>query len=118
MVKIIEYNLRTNNEGKEFYSLTLQGGIEIVKSVNGTAYITARKCSIPTTFDEQTCKSVLGQELPGSIQKVDSEPYEYTIEKTGEVVTLTHRFEYVNSEVTQVQDFTKVYKSSSNGVHA
>ena len=117
MVKIIDYSQRSSNDGKEFYALTLQGGIEIVKSSNGSSYVTIRKCSLPTTFDEATCQSLIGQELPGSIQKVDCEAYEYTIEKTGEVIMLTHRFEYMNDELSFVKDFTKVYTPSSNGVH-
>ena len=32
MVTIIDFALRTNNEGKEFYSLILQGGIQMVNS--------------------------------------------------------------------------------------
>jgi hypothetical protein len=117
MVKIIDYNRRTSNEGKEFYALTLQGGIEIIKSANGSSYVTIRKCSLPTTFDEATCQSLLGQELQGTIQKVDCEPYEYVIQQTGEVVTLTHRFEYVEEKLQSAVDFTTIVKHSSNGVH-
>jgi hypothetical protein len=29
---------------------------------------------------------------------VASEPYEYVVKETGEVITLTHRFEYVEDE--------------------
>ena len=117
MVKIVDYAFRKAQDGREFFALTLQGGIEIVKSSNGSSYVTIRKCSLPTTFDEETCKSLIGQELPGSIQKVDCEPYDYIIEKTGEVIKLTHRFEYVTHEIPSVTDFTKVYEPSSNGVH-
>lgn len=116
MVKITGYSFRESNEGKPFYALTLQGGIEVVKSSNGGSYVTIRKCSLPTTFDEETCKSLIGQELPGSIQKIACDPYEYTIQQTGEVITLSYRFEYVNEEAPTPQDFTKVYKPSSNGV--
>ena len=116
MVKITSYSLRTSQEGKEFYALVLTGGIEIVKSANGSSYLTNRKASMPTTFDEETCKGLIGQEIPGSIQKVDCNEYSYTIEQTGEVITLTHRWEYVAQEMAVVRAFTKVYEPSTNGV--
>jgi hypothetical protein len=115
MVKIIDFKIRQSNEGKQFFALILQGGIEIIKSQNGNSYATVRKVSISTTFDELTCQTLLGTELPGSIEKVNCEPYEYTIEQTGEVITLNHRFEYVEEQVSEI-DFTKVYKASTNGV--
>lgn len=99
MVRIVNYQKRTTEEGKEFFTLELQGGIEIVKSQEtGKNYMTARKASMSCTFDEATCKSLIGTELPGSVKKVDCEEYEYTIKDTGEVITLTHRFEYVEQE--------------------
>ena len=49
-VKITDYKLRTSLEGKSFFTLTLQGGIEIIKSANGNAYATVRKASMPTTL--------------------------------------------------------------------
>ncbi|MGN6400964.1 MAG: hypothetical protein ACTHMD_10950 [Flavisolibacter sp.] len=116
MVKIIDYKLRQSNDGKQFFALILQGGVEIIKSKeSGGIYATVRKASLATTFDELTCQTLIGIELPGSIEKVSCEPYQYTIQQTGEVVTLNYRFEYVDQE--QV-DFTKIYKASSNGVHS
>ena len=117
MVKITDYKLRESLEGKPFFALTLQGGVEIVRSASGNSYATVKTASMPTTFDEETCKSLIGGELPGSIQKVECEPYDYTIKETGEVITLSHRYEYSEEEVFQ-SDFTKVYKNSENGVKA
>jgi hypothetical protein len=66
------------------------------------------------TFDELTCQSLIGTELPGSVRKVECEEYEYTIKDTGEVITLSHRFEYVEQEApannpqmskTSIEDF-------------
>jgi hypothetical protein len=117
-VKIIEYKVRTTDAGKAFFALILQGGIEIITSTTGKQYITIRKVSLPTTFDELTCQSLVGQELPGTISKVICEPYEYTIPDSGEVVTLNYRHEYLQQEPpVATQDFTKVYTHSSNGVH-
>jgi hypothetical protein len=99
MVRIVNYQKRTTEEGKEFFTLELQGGIEIVKSQEtGKSYMTARKASMSCTFDELTCQSLIGTELPGSVKKVVCEEYSYTIKETGEIITLSHRFEYVEQE--------------------
>lgn len=99
MVRIINYKKRETEEGKEFFVLELQGGIEMVKSKEtGKFYVTARKASISSTFDELTCQALIGTELPGKVEKVTCDAYEYVINDTGEVITLTHRFEYVEEE--------------------
>ncbi|MFV8324683.1 hypothetical protein [Flavobacterium sp. ZS1P14] len=99
MVRIINYKKRETEDGKEFFVLELQGGIEMVKSKEtGKFYVTARKASISSTFDEITCQALIGTELPGKVKKVECEAYEYVIKDTGEVITLTHRFEYVEEE--------------------
>ena len=50
MVKIVNYQKRTTEQGKDFFVLELQGGIEMVKSQeSGKFYITARKASISST---------------------------------------------------------------------
>lgn len=99
MVRIINYKKRETEDGKEFFVLELQGGIEMVKSKDtGKFYVTARKASISSTFDELTCQALIGTELPGKVEKVECEAYEYVIKDTGEVITLTHRFEYVEEE--------------------
>lgn len=100
MVRISNYIKRTTEEGKDFFVLELQGGVEIVRSQEtGKNYMTARKASMSCTFDEATCKSLIGTELPGSVKKVQCEEYSYTIKDTGEVITLSHRFDYVDTEV-------------------
>lgn len=100
MVRIVNYQKRTTEEGKVFFILELQGGVEIVKSQEtGKSYMTARKASMSCTFDELTCQSLIGTELPGSVKKVQCEEYSYTIKDTGEIITLSHRFEYVDAEV-------------------
>ena len=101
MVRIVNYQKRTTEQGKEFFTLELQGGVEIVKSQEtGKSYMTARKASMSSTFDELTCQSLIGTELPGSVKKVECEAYSYTIKDTGEIITLNHRFEYVDTEVS------------------
>ncbi len=40
--------------------------------------------------------------MPGKVEKVETEPYDYTVKDTGEVITLTHRFEYIAEEKVSV----------------
>lgn len=95
MVKIIGYHFRKNSEGKEFITLDLQGDIVMVQSLEtGRFYATAKKCSITSTFNEQTAKELIGQQVPGRIERVKCDPYDYTVENTGEVISLAHRYEY------------------------
>jgi hypothetical protein len=95
MVTIVDFVKRLNKEGKEFNALILQGGIELVKSKEtGNYYATSKRASISSTFDDATCRNLIGQEIPGSVQRVESLPYEFTNKQTGEVLTLTHRWVY------------------------
>ena len=95
MVKIINYKKYNKEDGTIFCVLEIQGGVEILQSkTTGKVYATVRSTTIPTTFDELTCQALLGQELEGTILKMDCEPYEYTVKETGEVVMLTHTYEY------------------------
>ena len=95
MVKIVDFVKRQNKEGKEFNALILQSGIELVKSKGtGAWYATSKKTSISSTFDDATCQNLIGQEIPGSVQRVESEPYLFTNKETGEVLTLNHRWVY------------------------
>lgn len=96
MVQVIGYDLVEKENGDEFLLLVLQGGIEAVKSeTTGKMYFTARTVKVPATFDEETCKSIIGSQFDGTIMKVPSDSYQYTIKETGEVVELKHRYEYV-----------------------
>jgi len=96
MVRIIDYKARMSAEGEPFLALIVQGGITLVKSKEtGLYYATAKKASIPSTFDEETCKSLIGQELEGSVERVECDPYEFVSEQTGEVIELDHRWVFV-----------------------
>ena len=102
MVTIVDYKTLQKDDGSEFHALVVQGELEAVKSKeSGKMYFTARTAKVPSTFSEASCKSMLGNELPGTIRKVSVEPYEYAIPESGEVITLSHRYEYV-SEVESI----------------
>jgi hypothetical protein len=96
MVSVIGYKSIEKENGEEFLVLVVQGGVEPVKSqATGKMYFTARTVNVPATFDEDTCKSLIGSQFEGIIKKVKAEPYGYTIKETGEMVQRTFRYEYV-----------------------
>lgn len=98
MVRIISYKTRQKEDGTTFCTLEVQGGIEMVLSQKTNQYYaTAKKTFISSTFDEETCKALIGTELHGSVQKEECEPYEYVIKETGESIIMQHRFVYVPS---------------------
>ncbi len=115
MVRVTDYKLRKSQDGKDFYAIILQGGIEFVKSAAGSSYLKTNTVSMPTTFDERTCIGMLDSQLPGSIQKVFTEPYEYMIQETGEVIMLSHRYEYCEDEVPTVE-FRKLVNHSADEI--
>jgi hypothetical protein len=109
-VKIIDYRKRENKDGEEFFALIIEGGLEMVKSrLTGRYYATSKKASVTSTFDEATCRELIGEKISGSVQKVDCEPYEMTIKDTGEVVTLNHRWIYLKEGETMTE---KVFAES------
>lgn len=102
MVTISNYFVRQNKEGESFISLELTGDVEFIQSsLTGKFYASAKRCSISSVFTEDVAKTLIGKQLPGSIQRVECEAYEYTIEKTGETMLLSHTYTYVPDESQQ-----------------
>ena len=96
MVTISDYRVNVNSEGKSFCSLILQGDVELVRSrTTSRFYATARKTSITSTFDENTCRKLIGKTIKGSIVKVDCDDYDYIIPESGEVIRLNYNYCYV-----------------------
>ena len=95
MVKVISFEKRTAFDGRKFNVLILQGGIDMIKSKRtGKSYLTAHKVSMACTMDEETAKEQIGSKLPGTIQKIECEPYEFIIPQSGEKVMLDYTFKY------------------------
>lgn len=95
MVTIKSFTKRQTKDGRDFLTMELVGGIEMVQSsTTGKFYATVRKCSVPTTFDESISDGLVGTSLPGEIVRVESDPYEYVSPSTGEVVILHHSYAY------------------------
>ncbi|QSB27682.1 hypothetical protein [Flavobacterium sp. CLA17] len=100
MVTIINFKERQTEEGKVFFVLEAQGGIEMIQSkVTGNFYATAKKAFIPATFDEVTCKALIGTQMPGQIIKEQCDPYEYINKESGEVIMMYHRYVYAQEEL-------------------
>jgi hypothetical protein len=104
MVQVIGWQKRHKENGDSFNVLNLQGGVEMMKSsTTGKFYATARKANLVCTFNEAMCQSLVGQQLPGTIEKQKCEPYEYAIPNSDEKVMLTHTFVY-NPQPNSVEE--------------
>src|SRR5690606_40684319 len=106
MVQIVDYKTyQKEDDGSVFHALVVQGGLEVVKSKSTAKnYFTAKTARVACTFNEETCKQLIGTELPGKIQKVETTPYDYLVPETGEMITLSHRYEYLSDEEAIVKD--------------
>lgn len=130
MVRIVNYKERQKDDGTMFYVLEIQGGLEMVQSKEtGSFYATVKKAYVSSTFDEQTCKALIGSEMPGKIIKEECEPYDYVVKETGEEIILYHRWVYApedqNENVSNISTQPKmvdikadVNQFSQNGVFA
>ena len=99
MVKIVDFRIHQKEDGTEFCTLKVQGGIEAVQSKETEKmYLTAKTANLPCTFSAEICKTLVGTDFPGAVKKVEVPPYEYTVSSTGEISTLTHRYEYLSDE--------------------
>ena len=96
MVTVTSYQKRTNTEnGEEFFTLDLESStVELVRSKSGRMYATKRMCSIGCTFNEESCKALIGTTIEGNIHKTECQPYEVVDKNTGEIRTSNHRYEY------------------------
>ncbi len=105
MVTVIDFKKRELENGKQFYVLVVQGEVETVRSLSsGNVYFTTKKATIPATFDEVTCKSLIGKQFNGSIKKEECEEYTYKDEVTGDLLLLTHRNVYVDNELDLIEE--------------
>ncbi len=105
MVKVVDYLEREKQDGKTFFVLVLQGGVEPIKSeITGKIYFSAKTVTVPATFDEETCKELIGTEFAGSIQKEDCEPYNFEVEQTGDIITISTRNVYEDNNSGVIQE--------------
>ncbi len=104
MVTIVDYVQRENSDGDEFFALIVEGGLEIIQSKeSGNHYFTAKKASVPSTFNEESCKKLIGRQLRGSVERLECEPYDFKIPKTDEVIKLNFSWKY-SPEAVSVEE--------------
>jgi hypothetical protein len=71
--------------------MVLQGDVEIaIPKTTGRSYLTARKTSTPYTFYEKFGQQLVGQQLPGIIERKECKPYEFLVPGAKKPITLTH----------------------------
>jgi hypothetical protein len=102
MVTIVSTEKRLNKvKNEEFNVLVLQGDVEVaISKTTGRPYLTARKTSIPCTFDEKFAQQLVGSQLPGCIERKEVKAYEFLIPGAKKPVILTHSFQYSPNAVT------------------
>lgn len=100
MVTVSNYALRVRKSDEStFVVLELTGGLEIIQSSStGKFYASMRKANLPSTFSEEMAKTLIGQTLQGNIIKEEVEPYEFTNQKTGEIMMLNYSYAYQPEE--------------------
>ena len=102
MVTVVGVAIRqTKDDGREFVALIMQGGLCLVQSKkSGNFYATVKRCSIPSTFDAETAEKMVGEKVPGSIQRISCDPYDFTVKETGEIIRMNYRWGYVPEGAT------------------
>ncbi len=95
MATITGLENRTAVDGRPFNVLNLQGSVEVaISKTTGKPYLTARKTSIPCTFDDVMAKTLIGQKLPGEIERVEVDEYDFLVPGTKKKIKLNHSFRY------------------------
>ena len=99
MVTVKNAHQRQPQNGKTFVSLELTGDLELIQSQRtGRFYATSKKCFLASTLSIEQAKQFIGQQMPGKIVRTASDPYDYTVPETGEVIGLCHSYEYQPEE--------------------
>jgi len=117
MVTVTNAMESTNTDsGETFVSLELSGQPELVTSKDDNSYMTSRKTYLTTTYSLAFAQSLIGSKLPGSIKKVECEPYEYLVKSTGKTIELSHTYSYSPvEEDTGISKEPNVMTFSKNG---
>jgi hypothetical protein len=109
LVTITNFYEVEKQDGTKFVSIELTGSVELIQSqTSGRWYATVRRCRIPSTFDINTAKAMIGQRIDGDIVKVIVPAYDYTNPRTGEVMTLQHSFSYIPKDSQERVGLTPV----------
>lgn len=101
MVTIIDVAKTLRKDGEQMISIVVQGGFEpVLSNTSGRTYMTAKKTRIPCTFSYEAAKAMIGQTLPGTIRRIECEPYSMVIPGTNKKVKLNHTYVYDSNPVS------------------
>jgi hypothetical protein len=104
---------RVKKDGTTFPVLEISGGVELVLSqASQRYYATVRRCTIPFTGTMDVAKMLIGQKIDGEIVKVIVAPYEFTNQRTGEVMQLQHSYAYRPKDSQDLVGHTQVQELS------
>lgn len=104
MVTIKDYHVRQGENALEYISLELEGDVAFVQSQNtGRFYATTKRSFMYAAMDEETAKALVGTKMPGSIDRVPCDPYDYTVPETGELLTLAYSYQYVPDGIEKAE---------------
>ena len=113
MVTVTACLERQKKDGSSFVVLEISGSAEMVLSQTTQKwYVTLRKCTIPFTGTMDVAKMLIGQKIEGEIVKVIVPPYEFTNQRTGEVMTLQHSYAYRPKDSQDLVGHTRVQEMS------
>jgi hypothetical protein len=113
MVQITSALERVKKDGSTFTVLEISGGAELILSqTTQRYYATVRRCTIPFTGTMDVAKMLIGQKIDGEIVKVIVAPYEFTNQRTGEVMQLQHSYAYRPKDSQDLVGHTQVQELS------
>lgn len=114
MVKVKNYHVRKSEDGEQYMSLELEGDVAFVQSQNtGRFYATTRRCFMYAAMDESTAKALVGTQMPGTIERVSADPYDYIIPGTSEVRRLSYTYQFRPDEAAETFEFTQSKRLNS-----
>ena len=113
MVTVTAALERVKKDGTTFPVLEISSGVELVLSqTTQRYYATLRRCTIPFTGTMDVAKMLIGQKIDGEIVKVIVAPYEFTNQRTGEVMQLQHSYAYRPKDSQDLVGHTQVQELS------
>ena len=113
MVTVTNAIERPKKDGSTFSVLEISGGAELVLSHSTQRYYaTVRRCTIPFTGSAEVAKMLIGQKIEGEIVKVIVAPYEFTNQRTGEIMKLQHSYAFRPKDSQDLVGHTRVQEMS------
>ena len=93
MVQVLEVVERTSSKGNTFRVVIVGSDAQVVFSKDGKPRVDSVKAGIPSNLPTEALKALIGNKLPGKIEKQECEPYTF-IGSDGEEITLDYRWQY------------------------